>query len=174
MVQLASITAAAVASLLVAASAQSLPRQCLPYEKFVDFPYNDVAHINTNSIGECCQRCLDHPQCEAYTWNSQGNNCYLKSKKASPVVGKPETPDHFYASGVVYKCKPLQFNLDYPGNDITSVRTDKLGECCMYCRSQPGCVGWAWSKNNGGFCWLKNTFGGEPTYWETAVSAAAY
>ncbi|KAJ0395435.1 hypothetical protein ATCC90586_005055 [Pythium insidiosum] len=163
MLKLATVATVAAASLCIAVSAAPLPRQCLPTEPYVDYPGNDIARTNVKD-------------CEAYTWNNWDNICYMKSKKADkPFQGTPDPNSPYkYASGVVYKCKPLQFNLDYPGNDITSVRTDKLGECCMYCRSQPGCVGWAWSKNNGGFCWLKSKFAGEPTFWETAVSAAAY
>ncbi|KAJ0397314.1 hypothetical protein P43SY_004033 [Pythium insidiosum] len=173
---LATIATVAAASLCVAVSAAPLPRQCLPYESYVDYPGNDIDRTNVKDVGECCQRCLDHPQCEAYTWNNWDNICYMKSKKADkPFQGTPDPDSPYkYASGVVYKCKPLQFNLDYPGNDITSVRTDKLGECCTHCRTTEGCVGWAWSKNNGGFCWLKSKFEGEPVFFEGAVSAAAF
>ncbi|GLE09592.1 hypothetical protein PINS_up021320 [Pythium insidiosum] len=177
MIKIAAIAAVAASLCVSLSSASPWPRQCLPYESYVDYPGNDIDRTNVADVGECCQRCLDHPQCEAYTWNNWDNICYLKSKKADePYHGSkdPENPDAMYASGVVYKCKPLQFNLDRPGNDIKSVRTDKVGECCTYCRTTEGCTGFAWSKRNGGFCWLKSSFDGQPVFFEGAISAAAH
>jgi hypothetical protein len=50
----------------------------------VDFYGADVAKVRTNDVGQCLERCMEHRQCQAITFNTnptlqRGPNCFLKS-----------------------------------------------------------------------------------------------
>jgi hypothetical protein len=51
-------------------------------------------------------------------------------------------------------CGTLEENIDYPGNDITSVSTSDLQGCCDKCNEVEGCVVYSWSSD--GTCYLKS------------------
>jgi hypothetical protein len=50
-------------------------------------------------------------------------------------------------------CGTLEVNVDYPGNDITSVYTYGPQDCCNECTNYEGCAAYSWSN---GTCYLKS------------------
>lgn len=49
----------------------------------------------------------------------------------------------------------LSRNIDYFGNDISSVQSDTHLNCCGHCSNTYGCNTWVWTNYNGGTCFLK-------------------
>ncbi len=46
-------------------------------------------------------------------------------------------------------------NCDFPGNDVTSVKTPSE-LCSEKCQQNPICTHYAWTRYDGGTCWLKS------------------
>jgi hypothetical protein len=50
-------------------------------------------------------------------------------------------------------CGTLEVNIDYPGNDFTSVFTSDPQGCCNECTYYEGCAAYSWSSDDGN-CYL--------------------
>jgi hypothetical protein len=83
-----------------------------------------------------------------------------KSPTASPTTLSPTampTPTQPPIAGQCLgtSCGTLEVNIDYPGNDLTSIITSDPQGCCNECTYYEGCAAYSWSSNDG-TCYLKS------------------
>lgn len=55
--------------------------QCTNVELGVDYYGDDIYEIPDVTLDDCCKACSDDPNCGAFTFNHNVNNCLLKSGK---------------------------------------------------------------------------------------------
>ncbi|TMW55999.1 hypothetical protein Poli38472_008647 [Pythium oligandrum] len=128
--------------------------QCSPQEIGYDYPGNAVESKSAQSADQCCDLCQQNTNCHAYTWaGDNGGICYLKSRKEANVELKSSRD---ITSAVVYKCRNLQPNVDFQGQDLTHEPARSPEECCAICKQTKGCAAFSWSDCKAGTCWLKS------------------
>ncbi|TMW57757.1 hypothetical protein Poli38472_014360 [Pythium oligandrum] len=132
--------------------------QCLPVEDNVDYYGNDIIRALAPTVGDCCDMCKRTPSCNAYTWTKfHDGSYYLKYDKGSNIQLHTPLPDGsaYFRSGEIYRCQPLQTNVDFPGEDFKSIQAPHADDCCKLCRTNYPCKAFSWSNYQGGTCWLK-------------------
>ncbi|OQS05690.1 carbohydrate-binding protein, partial [Thraustotheca clavata] len=147
----------AVSSLPGAFSA-SIPSStsCGPVLANTDIANQDITNVPGSTPDQCCSACTNNKACNAYSLSN--NVCYLKTGNDGQHTANGVT------SGTVYKCTPLQSNVDFPGNDIgvdyfgndiVSTARTIPNDCCGDCAGTPGCQLYVWTNTNSGTCYLK-------------------
>ncbi|CAK4388135.1 unnamed protein product [Aphanomyces euteiches] len=122
---------------------------CSAVESYTDFVGQDVRNVAATSPGNCCIACLAEPKCNAYSWTVSGI-CYMKQLRAGTNANAIVT------SARVNKCNPIEVGVDYIGNDLTSVASAVIDDCCAYCRMTSGCRAFSYAN---GICYLKSAKG---------------
>lgn len=123
-----------------------------------DYIDNDIGNKPSTFPGGCCKICEDFPGCVAFSWNNHnGGTCWLKSAKGAVKA------DATVTSSLVKIVEPpkctLEYGVDYYDHDIGNKLSATAGGCCQICKDFPGCKVFAWTKYNGGTCWLKSSKG---------------
>ncbi|KAF0700013.1 Aste57867_9448 [Aphanomyces stellatus] len=140
-----------VASNKVGAQAGVLTRPpgptCSDAEVFFDYPGQDISNQEVPSIGDCCVACQNNVQCNAFSFSSLTNVCYLKSGRSGSV------PKRFISSARVDKCSAIETGVDYVGNDLSTVASASIVDCCAFCRNYNGCKAFSFADGN---CYLKS------------------
>ncbi|ETW05774.1 hypothetical protein H310_03458 [Aphanomyces invadans] len=140
------------------AAAGSTPT-CLPVEANTDFSGEDIADV-AGAPDLCCGACKANDKCNAYSWFD--GVCYLKGMRRGP----------FHKANVhsarVYKCQPLEINMDFVGNDISNVSAEAAEDCCAVCRNTAGCKAFSYAY---GVCYLKSSKGATKS--DGSVTSAA-
>lgn len=151
----------------------------------LDFPGNDYRQYLVEDEHICQRECTEEPDCQFYTFanglyqnSRQRYICYLKkSKEGTPskittlqnvVSGFPLRECGF--NNLVSECKTdLSEDVDFPGNDITSVLAPDANFCQKICTYHPRCLFFTfvereWNIDQRRFyCYLKQTATGAPS-----------
>jgi hypothetical protein len=75
-----------------------------------------------------------------------------KAPTMSPTAMPTQQP--FARQCLGTSCGTLEVNIDYPGNDLTSIITYDPQGCCNECTNYTGCEAYSWSID--GTCYLKS------------------
>ena len=129
----------------------------------MDYPGNDIWSGGVGSTADCGNSCVGMPQCNAFTTNAAGNNCWLKGSLGSPspngdrntyTITRPPPNVNLGSNWVGPE------NMDYPGNDIINMGVNNTQQCATACEQQPNssCAGIV-TNAAGNYCWLKGSFG---------------
>ncbi|GLD94205.1 hypothetical protein PINS_up002816 [Pythium insidiosum] len=141
----------------VSSSLQDLSKathQFTPLEVSYNYPGNDITEVAADAADKCYDLCLNDEKCHAFTFKD--GKCALKTRKPS----KSElVSDKSVASGIVYKCKNLEANVDFEGDDLRKEFAQSPESCCAICRQTEGCKAFSWSDFKSGTCWLKSGSG---------------
>ncbi|CAK4630357.1 unnamed protein product [Aphanomyces euteiches] len=139
------------------------PYKCHSFQTDVDYYGFDLSQTSRKSADDCCVDCEATPGCKLFVWSDHnGGTCWLKHTKgkASKSPGAK--------SGVLIDTAPfcgnLEWNVDYPGNDIDSTNRASADECCDDCKANSECKLFAWADFEGGTCWLKAAKGKKTTH----------
>ena len=151
-------------------------------ERNIDYPGVDIDLGNglnntKTEIWQNCQRlCERSPWCNAFSWDEQTKNCWLKSG-----ISTKRSSSNYVSGGScrnpLSKCWKLSFyweyqndslsdcytdrNIGYPGLDINletgskSDRTSSWQECQQLCYKRKGCNYYSWDRRFTN-CWLKS------------------
>ncbi len=127
-------------------------------EQNFDFVGNDVGNAPGSAVDKCNELCEANAQCKAYTWSGYNNGtCWLKSKR-DQVVAKWGV-----VSSVMWEQQPtickLLDGVDFEGNDVGSVPSPQVEQCCYICSKTFNCRAYSWTNYNSGTCWLKSSRG---------------
>ncbi|KAF0692221.1 hypothetical protein As57867_016616, partial [Aphanomyces stellatus] len=120
---------------------------CGAVESNVDYVDQDVAEAPGAASSDCCTACQANAACNAYSWFN--GVCYLKSGRGSTEAKTG------VQSARVNKCSALEKDVDYVGNDLSSVG-GAVEDCCAFCRQTDGCGAFSWAN---GVCYLKSKKG---------------
>ncbi|KAF0706930.1 hypothetical protein As57867_006656, partial [Aphanomyces stellatus] len=132
--------------------------KCTPLESNVDYPGNDLASTNQVSADFCCADCDATVGCTAYVWTSFNNGtCWLKHSLGPKTVSPGASAGSIQPQNDL--CTPVEANVDYVGNDLTSTQRPSVNDCCSDCDKTVGCNAYVWTNYNGGTCWLKSSQG---------------
>ncbi|RLN79591.1 hypothetical protein BBJ28_00004313 [Nothophytophthora sp. Chile5] len=132
--------------------------QMLNLDSGFDYVGNDLANVKAISAGYCCDQCEFYAGCKAFTWSTYNNGtCWLKS-------GRGTVSQNRYVTSAVMSTEALNVcefnnNIDFVGNDITSMPMDAAIGCCMQCRAMPGCRAYTYTDYKNGTCWFKSAKG---------------
>ncbi|CAK4103586.1 unnamed protein product [Aphanomyces euteiches] len=132
-----------------ASSRKSTSSTCSAVESNTDFVGQDIRNVAATSPGDCCTACLAEPKCNAYSWTVSGV-CYMKQLRAGTNANAIVT------SARVNKCNPIEVGVDYVDNDLTSVASAVIDDCCAHCRMTSGCRAFSYAD---GICYLKSAKG---------------
>ncbi|KAF0704601.1 Aste57867_7312 [Aphanomyces stellatus] len=137
-------TAQGAASNKVGATAGFLGNTCSSTQPNTDYYGNDLSSIARPTADQCCDVCSNTPDCKLFVWYN--GMCYLKNAKgvASYKVGAqagflgtiPPPPT----------CGPTDDATDYPGQDLTNLAANSLGDCCAACQSNVQCNAFAFAQ----------------------------
>jgi len=126
------------------------------YEPGFDYVGGDYQQLSVPSYKVCEQDCLEHPSCNAWTFNTTNNQCYLKQNphrvaKLQAISGRigednPMNPFH--------KSSTYEPGFDYVGGDYDHLITSSYKDCEQNCLNHPSCKEWTFNNNNSE-CYLK-------------------
>ncbi|GLE09460.1 hypothetical protein PINS_up021124 [Pythium insidiosum] len=71
-------------------------------------------------------------------------------------------------------CLTPEKNVDYPGNDLSSLSTKTPEQCCDACSRNSQCGAYTWSQYNGGSCFLKTRKPDTPRQDKPLPNGSAY
>lgn len=129
--------------------------QCVVENGF-DYSGNDIGSAPAPTPWDCCTPCSDRAGCNAYTWTDfNDGTCWFKSGRGTINVNSAARSAVMSSDAV---CQQEQ-NIDYDGNDISSVPASGATDCCSACTNTRECRAYTFTTFNGGTCWLKSAKG---------------
>lgn len=72
------------------------------------------------------------------------------------------------------QCDAIKDNLDFPGNDLSTISAPNAESCCNACSLVDACHAFTWTQWNGGSCFLKTMVSAKPVYNPPAADGSAY
>ncbi|KAG9409766.1 hypothetical protein AC1031_020078 [Aphanomyces cochlioides] len=153
-------TAAVTAAPTLSPTSAPSSGQCAAVQNNTDYPGNDLAILQKDTVADCCAACSTTSDCKVFVWVMRDvGTCILKS-----AIGQASTFTGAVASYPIVPtpaptpslCSAVESDVDYAGNDIMSVDRANYQDCCSACRSISGCSLYVWSS---GTCYLKSSKG---------------
>ncbi|HZF08100.1 MAG TPA: PAN/Apple domain-containing protein [Thermoanaerobaculia bacterium] len=118
---------------------------------------NDYRSFEVSGMGECKRACSADRRCQAYTFLTRSNTCYLKSHAGFPqrqngaVTGaKGGETFNPWSAGLTEET-----GFDRRGDDYTQFRARTLGACKASCRRDSRCRAFSYIVSSGD-CFLKS------------------
>ncbi|XP_078404860.1 plasma kallikrein-like [Cetorhinus maximus] len=149
----------------------------------LDFLGNDFRTVDVKNYQDCQKECTEDRHCQFFTYVTQDYHnviqrqiCYLK-KSVKGIPPRINILDDVVSGFSLKECgltasvckKELLHNVDFPGNDITSVLAPSAETCQLICTYYPNCLFFTYLKNEWrrdsrkNFCYLKETNLGLPS-----------
>jgi hypothetical protein len=125
----------------------------------MDYPNNDITITGVSNVSECANICSTTPACKGFVVDDNASWCWIKGNFGTPNPSGnrnaflknenivPSTPNPNWTG-------PEQ-QIDYSGNDISSMATSKISDCSTACINNPLCKGFV-TTDMGDYCWLKS------------------
>ena len=129
-----------------------------------DFIGNDLSNVRIPGE-QCGGRCANTDRCTHFAWSRwEGGTCWMKKGRVSKsdAVRKHEdgvvcgvvSEDERNGGSINWKGNNWAHDCDFIGNDLSNVRIP--GEQCGgRCANTDGCTHFAWTRWEGGTCWMK-------------------
>jgi hypothetical protein len=124
---------------------------------------NDITSVDNSTAEQCQSLCTSTTECVGALLGNEtyGNKCWLKND----LTPAPNAD----ANLILYIPKSQDSNwtkiteMNYGGNDITSIENSTPEQCQSLCRATSGCVGaLVGNETYGNKCWLKNEITSSP------------
>ncbi|CAK4085037.1 unnamed protein product [Aphanomyces euteiches] len=137
--------------------------KCHSVQTDVDYYGFDLSQTSRKSADDCCGDCESTPGCKLFVWSDHnGGTCWLKHTKGK-TSKSPGAKSGMLIDTAPF-CGNLEWNVDYPGNDIDSTNRASADECCVDCKANSECKLFVWTDFEGGTCWLKAAKGKKTTH----------
>ena len=124
----------------------------------MDYPYNDIQSFGINQVSDCSTACENNSTCAGFVVDDNADYCWLKSNFGAPNPVKNRNT--FLKNENVISNTPNsnwigpEQQVDYPGNDIVTMSTNKISDCSTACMNNPSCKGFV-TTDMGDYCWIK-------------------
>ncbi|XP_067842881.1 plasma kallikrein-like [Heptranchias perlo] len=149
----------------------------------LDFLGNDFRTVDVKKYQDCQDECTEDRHCQFFTYVThdyhnvvQRKICYLK-KSEKGIPPRINILDNVVSGFSLKGCglsaavckKALLQDVDFPGDDITSVLAPNAETCQLICTYYPNCLFFTYLKSNWikdsrkNFCYLKKTDMGLPS-----------
>lgn len=142
------------------ASGQPLPATSLLEATGYDALGIDYSTMNDVSYPTCKATCEGDARCEAITYNSRYNFCFLKRDVFALIRNSDATSAYLSskASSIIRSNFTVYADTDTPGGDYMRLQKTDYMSCFSQCLQDGACRAFAYVRRKHE-CWLKNTLG---------------